>query len=291
MSAYITWHNGNTDETQTWLMNGDDIQRRVTAQDERGEPIFVGPPWRLVAAHKFEFIWHNQNSNETQIWFMSGNEAVTSPDKIVRRATVRDENNNPIFVGLPWSIVGATRLGEPLGASCIVWHNGVTNETQVWVMNDGDLLDDGERIARRVTVRDENGNPIFVGPPWHVVGVWLNQIAWHNDDTNETQVWEMDANIERIVRRVTIQDENGRPIFVGPPWHTVGATDFNRDPLRHRQNADIVWHNDVSDETQIWIRTDDGQRIARRVTALDEIGRPIFVGLPWRVVATANTDA
>jgi len=29
---------------RTWLMNGDDIQRRVTAQDERGEPIFVGPP-------------------------------------------------------------------------------------------------------------------------------------------------------------------------------------------------------------------------------------------------------
>jgi hypothetical protein len=31
------------------------------------------------------------------------------------------------------------------------------------------LDDDGKKIANRVTVTDENHQPIFVGPPWHVV--------------------------------------------------------------------------------------------------------------------------
>ena len=284
MSAYIVWHNDTTNETQTWLMNGDRISKRVTALDENGEPIFVGPPWRIVAAYKFRIIWHNDTTNETQIWFMSSARA-----RIARRATVQDENGEPILVGPPWRVVGAAQMSSaPLAPSSIIWHNGTTNETQIWFMNDAELVDNGERIVRRVTVQDENNQPIFVGLPWRIVGTHLQQIVWHNDSTHETQIWEVREG--RISRRVTVQDENGQPIFVGPPWRIVGTADFNRDALHQTQRSDIVWHNDTTNETQIWIRAEEGQRIARRVTALDENNKPIFVGLPWRVVASANED-
>ena len=215
MSAYIVWHNDNSNETQIWVMNGDNIMRRVTVQDEHGQPIFVGPPWRIVAAKKFEIIWHNDNTNETQIWFMTGNEAITSPDRIARRATVIDGAGNALLVGPPFVTVGAGELGLPLGPTCIIWHNNATNETKFWVMNDGNLVNNGEKVASTSTVRDENGQQILVGLPWRIIGAWQNQIAWHNDATNETQIWEM--RIDQIGRRITVQNENGQPIFVGLP--------------------------------------------------------------------------
>jgi len=46
----------------------------------------------------------------------------------------------------------------------IVWHNSQSGETQLWLMK-------GDRIGRRVTVTDEKGAQIHVGPPWSIAGV------------------------------------------------------------------------------------------------------------------------
>jgi hypothetical protein len=167
---------------------------------------------------------------------------------------------------------------------------------------------DNLRIARRATVQDENGQPIFVGPPFRIVGatslmssLHRSRIVWYNDTTGETQMWFMnDADIsavveagvkhpERIALRATVRDENDQPIFIGPPFRIVGVADFDPDPLHHTQRGDIVWHHDTTHETQIWFMTDDGDKIARRATAEDENGQPIFVGPPFRVVATGTT--
>jgi len=279
MTGLVVWHNSATNETQTWGMNGSRIERRLTALDEQGKPIFVGPPWFIVGAFEKKIFWHNSDTHETQIWFMN-------LDKISRRATVVDENNEPIFIAPPWHIVGvgninaAQELGHPHQGD-IVWHNENTQETQVWIMND-----EGHKIARRVTILDENRQPIFVGMPWHIVGTWTRTIAWHNDETNETQIWVL--NGDQIARRVTVQDENGKPIFVGPPWHTFGMTDFNADPLHHNQNGDILWYNDDTHETQIWLLNDNGDRISLRMTVQDEHGETIFVGPPWRIATCAD---
>jgi len=164
----------------------------------------------------------------------------------------------------------------PIGKK-VLWHNGLTDETQIWFMND-------EWIARRATVVDENGAAIFVGPPWRIVGTTdmtkdgQADIVWHNSFTYETQVWFM--NGERIKRRATVVDENGAAIFVGPPWRIVG-TDMTKDG-----QADIVWHNSFTDETQIWFM--NAERIKRRATVVDENGAAIFVGPPWRIVGAGD---
>src|ERR1700704_2002599 len=94
----------------------------------------------------------------------------------------------------------------------VVWHNGQSNETQIWQMNGG-------QITARLTVVDEQGQKIFVGLPWEIVGVGdvtgdgKGDIVWHNNQSNETQIWQMDGG--RITGRLTIVDEQGQKIFVG----------------------------------------------------------------------------
>jgi hypothetical protein len=275
----IAWHNSKSGETLIWYMNGRRVARRATVLDENGAVIRIGPPWRIVgtsdmnADRKADILWHNSQSGETQIWFMDGH-------KLARRATVLDENGRYIPIGPPWRIVGTSYMnGDP--KADILWHNSKTGAIQIWYM-------DGHRIsalARRATVLDENGRPISaLDAHWHIVGTSdMNRdlradIVWYNSKTGETQIWFMKGH--KLDRRETVLDENGRKIFIGPPWKIVGAGDMNAD-----RKADIVWHNSKTGETQIWFM--NGHRIsalARRATVLDESGRPIPIGPPWSIV-------
>ena len=165
----------------------------------------------------------------------------------------------------------------PIGKK-VLWHNGLTDETQIWFMND-------EWIARRATVVDENGAAIFVGPPWRIVGTTdmtkdgQADIVWHNSFTYETQVWFM--NGERIKRRATVVDENGAAIFVGPPWRIVGAGDLYGDA-----SSDILWHNSLTNDIQFWFM--NGPQIKGRNGVTDEHGNIIQVGDPWHIAGVAG---
>src|SRR5215212_5455911 len=94
-------------------------------------------------------LWHNSATNETQLWAVDGH-------RRVHRATVVDEQGNPALVGPPWSIVTI------IGSSNILWHNSETNETQMWLM-------DRHRRTGRATVVGEDGQPVFIGPPFSIV--------------------------------------------------------------------------------------------------------------------------
>jgi len=59
------------------------------------------------------------------------------------------------------------------------------------------------------------------------------------------------------------------------------SNDFDDD---HR--PDIVWHNSVTGETQIWLMS--GSSRVGRATVVDENGNVILVRAPWRIVATRD---
>jgi hypothetical protein len=102
----------------------------------------------------------------------------------------------------------------------------------------------------------------------------VTDVAWHNADSNETQIWFVED--AKLTRRATVLDEDGKPALVGLPWSIVG---FLTD--------EILWHNADTNETQIWLLSD--HQITRRETVIGEDGEPAFVGPPWSIVGAVDT--
>ncbi len=65
--------------------------------------------------------------------------------------------------------------------SPIFWHHDDSGETQIWFMNE-------HQLVRRATVLGEDGQPAFISPPFRIVGVadmdgdGRADIVWHHDD-------------------------------------------------------------------------------------------------------------
>jgi hypothetical protein len=157
----IVWHNASSGETQIWLMSGHQLSTRASVLGTDGRAALVGLPWRIVGARDFnadgkpDLLWHNGTTGETQIWNLDGH-------KLTGRATVSADNGSAALVGLPWRITGTNDFNQD-GSADILWHNGSTGETQMWLLK-------GYKISGRATVdADRDGGGARVGQPWSVM--------------------------------------------------------------------------------------------------------------------------
>ena len=99
----------------------------------------------------------------------------------------------------------------------------------------------------------------------------------HNGVTGVTQVFTMDGLKVDSPDKV-INDKDGGSITVSLPWRIAGTNDFDRDG-----NADILWHNGSTGETQIWFMEGKNIRDRAPVDAARD-GGGALVGLPWSIV-------
>ena len=195
-----------------------------------------------------------------------------NPDR--RRATIVGENGYPMFVGPPWSVVGANDMDRN-GYADVVWHNSATGETQLWLMN-------GTRIARRVTVLWENGAAALVGLPWSIV-VRRFQHRWQAGHPLAQRSDKHDPDLVHghLPADWTRDRAVGgqRAAYVGwVAWHITGTNDFDRDKI-----ADVLWHNEWTGETQIWLMTPRAIKSRLTVDAAQD-GGGALVSAPWRIM-------
>ena len=248
-------------------MEGNQIRSRATVLGEDGQRVIITKP--PVATGDFngdgtaDILFHNSETGEIRMWFMDGH-------RIASQATVLGEAGNVPVIEKP-PVAAGDFNGD--GKADILFHNDVTGEIQIWFM-------DGNQLRSRATVLGEDGRAVVIEKPPVAAGDFNGDgkadILFHNDVTGEIRIWFMDGH--RIASQATVLGEAGNvPVIEKPP---VAAGDFNGDG-----KADILFHNDVTSEIQIWFM--DGNQLRSRATVLGEDGRPAFVGLPFSI-ATAG---
>ena len=52
--------------------------------------------------------------------------------------------------------------------------------------------------------------------------------------------------------------------------------------------ADIVWHNSSTNETQLWFM--DAAKVTDRATVTGQDGNPALIGPPWRIVGIGDMN-
>lgn len=217
-----------------------------------------------------DILWYNSSTGEPQVWHLNG------PSRVGR--TTVTANGSPVSIGPPsysgppWRIAGS-RDFDGDGDTDLLWYNSSNGETKIWYMSRAALRTAG-------TVVDEAGKPIYIGPPFSIVGTNYDtkpQIIWYNSQTGEIQLWRMNNN--RISNRLVVHLEDGRQAFVGPPFSIVGSGDFNGDA-----RDDLVWHHANTGEIRIWMMNDGRVTVQRNVVRQD--GSSFGAVAPWSVVGT-----
>jgi hypothetical protein len=274
-NADILWHNAATGEAQVWLMRGASRIGRATLVDGAGQAVHIGPPWHVAGSRDFDsdgkadVLWHNSSTGETQLWFMNGH-------VLGRRATVVDRAGQAVYIGPPWSIVGTYGVAGERRVG-IVWHNSTTGRVQIWLLDRNTIVD-------RAWVRKDAAAALQIGGDRRIAAVSdvdgdrVPDLVLHNAATGLTQVYALDAQA-KVRSRDAVVTKDGGSMAVGAPWRIAGANDFNRDG-----NADILWHNAATGETQVWFM--EGPRILRRASVdAARDGGGALVGQPWTIVS------
>jgi hypothetical protein len=127
------------------------------------------------------------------------------------------------------------------GKDDIVWHNPLTGQTSVWLMNGA-----GFAAGSRTLRIDPNWRPALSGD---FNGDGKADILWRRDDTGETEIWLMDGS--NVVTSASL--------LVSTGWRATHVGDFNGDG-----KADIVWHSapfgaGYNDNAAIWLM--DGAQV------------------------------
>ncbi len=179
-----------------------------------------------------DLMWRNDVSDETATWFV--NNAAFSSAAFTTKTPALGTNPD-------WKAVGTGDFNQD-GETDLVWRNDVSDETGVWFLKDN-ALDSAVIIDKAPLLgKDASG--------WKIVGTGdFNSdgnldLVWQNYAAGEVGVWFLKGtsfeSASYIANAPQLPQNSAN-------WKVVGTGDFNSD-----SNLDLVWRNDVSDQTGFW---------------------------------------
>jgi hypothetical protein len=170
------------------------------------------------------------------------------------------------------------------GNTDILWHNGVTGETQHWYMHVASGVATRlsfPSLSSTLNVPDSSGWKPVAEQDFN--GDGNADILWHNGTSGATQLWYMaDA-----VNRASIGDFSpALNLADNTNWRVAGTGDFNADG-----KTDILWHNVVTGQMQAWfmnghVRLNFGNLVGLGGGALPTMTQ----AAGWRVAAVNDFD-
>ncbi|MBW4507507.1 MAG: FG-GAP repeat protein [Scytonematopsis contorta HA4267-MV1] len=232
----ILWRNDSTGENAIWLMNGFN-NLNADENSRKFLPRIEDVNWKMITAADFngdgkdDILWRHRLTGENAIWLMdaptvASDNTYAFDGQFMGTRFVRDTN---------WKMVGAGDFDGD-GKADIAWHNEVSGENAIWLMDGSRSKDGGEKFITRVD--DTDWKIDAVGD---FDGDGKSDLAWRNRRTGENAVWLVDATRLNGQNFFTdgkfIVDENGRPSTVADTnWRIETAGDTNGDG-----KSDLIW--------------------------------------------------
>jgi hypothetical protein len=199
-----------------------------------------------------DLVWRNASSGASSIWFMHGMSVGANSG-----LTALQFSSNGFDLAATGDFNGDRHAD-------LVWRNRSTGETFLWLMNGG------QAIAG-------SGQLTTVPPPWQIAGSGdfngdgRADLIWRNTVTGEDSMWLMSAT-------AVLPGSGALPQISDQNWQVAGVADFNGDG-----RSDIVWRNDSTGATSIWMMNGTSLGGDSGVTQLQ-------IGPPWRVAAVADLN-
>ncbi|HXI59877.1 MAG TPA: VCBS repeat-containing protein [Polyangia bacterium] len=200
-----------------------------------------------------DLLWYNGFDGNSAIWYM--NDQTLLSDPLLDPSLI-------VLPGTGWNPAGTGDFNVD-GKTDILWHNGWTGETQLWVM-DNASRSRFKTLDPSLNVTDASG--------WSIAGTGdfsqdgLSDILWRNSQTNAMQVWVMNYNNRTNTPSRAWFSDVGlcAPNAMSDGWRVVGTDDFNYDG-----KTDILWHNRWSGVIQVWYM--DGASCLRSEDFADKV--------------------
>ena len=205
-----------------------------------------------------DLLWHNGTTGDTQIWYMN---------QIARVSTLNFSAALNVTDASNWRPVGINHFSVE-AATSILWHNGVTGDSQIWYMNStGSSRDSFANFDTSLRFTDSSG--------WKIVATRAFQVMRHNGTTGVTEIWDI-TQANPVTRSALTTLDSSLNVSDSSGWQIAGWYDFDQDGV-----ADILWHNGTSGDTQLWYMS---SATSRRSTLMFAPSVNVKDSSGWRIV-------
>jgi hypothetical protein len=151
--------------------------------------------------------------------------------------TISGVSGGPTSFAYPVTVIDAEQIGAGLagdfdddGKSDILWHNGKSGDSVIWLMN-------GVSFA--------GGATVMAGSTWHPT-----HVADFDGDGKSDIVWRSSMGATALWLMNGAQLVSGAGLHTDADWHVTHVADFDGDG-----SADLLWRNGATGETAMWIMT------------------------------------
>ncbi len=211
----ILWRNSVTGENGYWVMNGLSI-----SQVGLLPPVPIATGWNIAGVADFssdgieDILWRNSITGESGIWRLAATAEGPSLAGVIPLPTIPTNSG--------WEVAGVGDLAGSPDAD-LLWRNGITGETAVWMMNGPSI----STILALPTIAPNSG--------WDVAGIadfnldGLGDIVWRNSITGDNAIWLLGATTSgSAVLSVSVASILNLPnVAKSTGWEIVGvAPDF-----------------------------------------------------------------
>jgi hypothetical protein len=269
----VLWRNTQSGQVLAWMV---ECTQGGGCNQLSAVSLGTPPPldWTIVGQRDFngdardDILWRNGTSGQVLVWLLD-RDPQNPNDRT--RLVLKGAGSPPISPTRDWSVAGTGDFNGD-GFADILWRNTQTGQVVIWQLRCNGT---GQNVACPIIGA---ASPPTVTLDWEIKGTGdfngdgFADFLWYNNQTGQALIWLL---------RCTANDcpiiGSGVPGTPPRDWTVAGTGDFNGDG-----RTDIVWFNNTTRQTLIWLIGSDGTSVI--FGAVPALTPPP----PWQIAETGD---